>query len=483
MKRSELLFNIVAIPTDAAMLLLAGVASFYLRIHPSVVAKIPLAFNLQFHDFFLLSLKTIPFLLIILALFGLYNLRSTRSLAVEFGKIIAAISLSLLIIILLFFFNKNFFLDIFPSRFIILAAWGLGIVFLFFGRIALKLFQEYFFQRGIGLHRLAVIRGEAKETSILERIYKNKKHGYAVVSELNYDSKILNTLELLYSENKIDEILQANPELDDEANLELVQFARSKGLQFSFVPNLFEAQRNVVELSSLQGVPVIGLKNTPLDGWGRVAKRLVDIVASLICLVLTSPFFLLITIAIKLDSKGKVIYSAMRGGRGKDFRFYKFRTMYQHLSVGEGYGGMQAEKVRKELWQKNDRGGKDGPFLKIKHDPRVTPVGRFLRRSKLDEIPQFWNVLVGNMSMVGPRAHVLDEVERYRNRYRRMFSIKPGIFGMSQMAQVNFPDLPFEEEIRLNTYYIENWSLGLDIKILAKSFWLLVFGNRAREDY
>jgi lipopolysaccharide/colanic/teichoic acid biosynthesis glycosyltransferase len=157
--------------------------------------------------------------------------------------------------------------------------------------------------------------------------------------------------------------------------------------------------------------------------------------------------------------------------------------MYQHLSVGAGYGGHDAEKVRKQLWEKNDRGGKDGPFLKIKHDPRVTRVGKFLRRSKLDEIPQFWNVLKGDMSMVGPRAHVLDEVERYRNRYRRMFSIKPGIFGMSQMAQVNFPDLPFEEEIRLNTYYIENWSLGLDIKILAKSFWLLFFGKKPKDDY
>jgi exopolysaccharide biosynthesis polyprenyl glycosylphosphotransferase len=483
MKRSELLFNIVAIPTDAAMLLLAAIASFYLRLQPSVVAKIPLAFNLQFHDFFLLSIKTIPVLILILAAFGLYNLRGTRNFARELGQIIAAISLSLLIIILVFFFNKNFFQDIFPSRFIILAAWGLGITFLFFGRLFLKLLQEYYFQKGVGLHRLAVVRGEAKETSILERIYKNRKHGYSVVAELNYDNQTLQILEELYSKNQIDEILQANPNLDDEANFELVQFARGKGLQFSFVPNLFEAQRNIVELSSLQGVPVIGLKNTPLDGWGRVIKRLVDIFASLICLILTGPLFLIIYIAIKLDSSGKAIYSAMRGGRGKDFKFYKFRTMYQHLSVGAEYGGHDAEKVRKQLWEKNDRGGKDGPFLKIKHDPRVTGVGKFLRRSKLDEIPQFWNVLKGDMSMVGPRAHVLDEVERYRNRYRRMFSIKPGIFGMSQMAQVNFPDLPFEEEIRLNTYYIENWSLGLDIKILAKSFWLLFFGKKPKDDY
>jgi len=220
-----------------------------------------------------------------------------------------------------------------------------------------------------------------------------------------------------------------------------------------------------------------------LDGWGRVAKRILDIAASFICLVVTSPFFLLIAIAIKINSPGKVIYSAVRGGRGKDFKFYKFRSMYSHLSVGEDYGGEQAEKIRQELWKKNERGGESGPFLKIKHDPRVTKVGRFLRKTKLDEIPQFWNVLKGDMSMVGPRAHVLDEVGRYRNRYRRMFSIKPGIFGMSQIAQIGMPDLPFEEEIALATYYIENWSLWLDIKILTKSFWLLLFGSKSREDY
>jgi lipopolysaccharide/colanic/teichoic acid biosynthesis glycosyltransferase len=157
--------------------------------------------------------------------------------------------------------------------------------------------------------------------------------------------------------------------------------------------------------------------------------------------------------------------------------------MFKHLSVGEDFGGQEAEKIRLELWKKNDRGGESGPFLKIKDDPRVTKVGKFLRRSKLDEIPQFWNVLKGDMSMVGPRAHVLDEVGKYRDRYPRMFSIKPGIFGLSQIAQVSWPDLPFDEEIRLNTFYIENWSLWLDIKILAKSFWLLFFAKKPKADY
>ena len=300
---------------------------------------------------------------------------------------------------------------------------------------------------------------------------------------LSFLAELPEKLEAFYRENKIDEILQANPNLGEEDNLKLVQFARNKGLKFSFVPNLFEVQRNIVETDNLNGIPIISLKNTPLDGWGKVTKRILDVILSFICLVLTSPLFLLIIVIIKLDSKGRVIYSATRGGQGKDFKFYKFRSMFAHLSVGEDYGGSEAEKVRQELWKKNDRGGEASPFLKIKHDPRVTKFGRFLRKTKLDEIPQFWNVLKGDMSMVGPRAHVLDEVGKYRSRYFRMFSIKPGIFGLSQIAQMTWADLPFEEEIRHNTYYIENWSIWLDIKILAQSFWLLFFKENLSEDY
>src|SRR4029077_18139915 len=131
-----------------------------------------------------------------------------------------------------------------------------------------------------------------------------------------------------------------------------------------------------------------------LDGWGQVIKRLVDFATSAVCLIITSPIILVIAIAIKIDSKGKIIYSAERGGKDSDFTFYKFRTMYSHMSIGEDYGGPEAEKIRRELWKKNNRGGEDSPFLKIKQDPRVTRVGRFLRKTKLDEIPQFWNVLV-----------------------------------------------------------------------------------------
>jgi exopolysaccharide biosynthesis polyprenyl glycosylphosphotransferase len=478
MKKTELLFNIISIPVDAIMLLCAGIVSFYFRGHFTQIVG-PIIYQLSLSQFLEVIEKIIPALIIIFAFLGLYNLKGTRKFLQELSKIVIGESLGLLLVILLFFFNQS----IFPSRFIILATWGMGIIFVFLGRTVLRQIQQMLLTQSIGLHKLVIINGGGSEVPVIEQVYKNKRYGYEVCAELKYDENIFSNLENLYSQNKIDEILQANPSLGGEANLKLVQFARNNGLSFSFVPNLFEVQRNAVEMSELKGIPVIALKNTPLDGWGQVAKRVADVVMSLVCLVITAPIILVIALAIKLDSKGKVIYSAARGGKGNDFTFYKFRTMYSHLSVGEEYGGDRAEKIRQELWEKNDRGGKDGPFLKIKHDPRVTGVGRILRKTKLDEIPQFWNVLIGDMSMVGPRAHVLDEVGRYRDRYRRMFSIKPGVFGIAQIAQVSWPDLPFEEEIKLNTYYIENWSLWLDLKVLSKSFWLLCFGAKNKEDY
>lgn len=478
MKRSELAFNIASIPTDAIMLFLASTASFYLR-QKSITFVGPIMFELQLMNFLLVVAKIVPVLILIFAMLGLYRLRGTRKFGSEFGKITIAVSLGLLIVILMFFFDRT----IFPSRFIILATWGLGIVFVSFGRLLLKDLQEFLFSKNVGLHRLVIVNGHAGNAAVIEKVFRNHVYGYRIVQELEFGPSTFEKLDELYKNSQIDEILQANPVLRDDDNLKLVEYARNKGLAFSFVPNLFDVQRNAVETLNLGGTPVISFKNTPLDGWGKVIKRILDIIASSICLIATSPLFIIIAIAIKLNSPGKVIYTAVRGGKGKDFKFYKFRTMFSHLSVGEKYGGGEAEKIRAQLWKVNKRGGENSPFLKIKDDPRVTWVGKFLRRTKLDEIPQFWNVFKGDMSMVGPRAHVVEEVERYRNRYRRMFSIKPGIFGLSQMAQVAWPNLPFEEEIRLNTFYIENWSLWLDIKILAQSFWLLSFAKKPKGDY
>jgi exopolysaccharide biosynthesis polyprenyl glycosylphosphotransferase len=478
MKRSELVFNIVSIPVDIVSLILAGLVSFYIRLR--LDPFIPIAFNLNLESYLIIIAKAVPALLVIFAFTGLYNLRGTRRFSKELYSIIVAISIALLALILIFFFDQQ----VFPSRLIMLTAWLLGIIFVVIGRFILKRVQVWYLTQGYGLHKLVVIRnsGEGEDAKVINYVRQHKDLGYEVIAELQDSDDIMQKLEDLYHENKFEEILQANFHLSPEMNAKLAQFSRNKGLVYNFVPNIFDVQKKNVESHDIEGIPVISLKNTPLDGWGQVYKRIFDIIVSIVCLLLTSPFFILFFFWIKLDSKGKVLYAAPRAGRGGPFTFYKFRSMYSHLSVGEEYGGEEAEKVRQELWKVNSRGGADGAFLKIKEDPRVTKVGRFLRRSKLDELPQFINVLRGDMSMVGPRAHVLDEVDRYKDRYPRMFTVKPGIFGLSQIAQLSWPDLPFEEEIRLNTYYIENWSIWMDIVILTKTFYYLFLAPKKKED-
>lgn len=478
MKRTELFFNIVSIPVDIGSLILAGLVSFYIRL--KLNPYIPISFSLNFHDYLIFVAKAITALIIVFAFAGLYNLRGTRRFSSELYRIIVAISIALLAMILIFFFDQS----IFPSRLILLVAWLAGIIFMVIGRFLLKKVQVEYLTRGYGLHKLVVIRngGLGEDATVINYVRKRKDLGYEVIAELEDRPDLLDEMDRLYLKNKYEEILQANFNLSPETNAKLAQFSRNKGLVYNFVPNIFDVQKKNVETTDIEGIPVISLKNTPLDGWGQVYKRVFDIVVSSFCLIITSPIFLILAIWIKLDSKGKVFYSAPRAGRGKPFSFYKFRSMYSHLSVGAEYGGEEAEKMRRELWKVNARGGAEGAFLKIKEDPRVTKVGKFLRRTKLDEIPQFINVLKGDMSMVGPRAHVLDEVDRYKDRYPRMFTVKPGIFGLSQIAQLSWPDLPFEEEIRLNTYYIENWSIRMDITVLTKTFYYLFLMPKKKSD-
>lgn len=478
MKRSELWFNLISIPVDILMLAAAGIVSFYLRLYSEAYVG-PVMFDLQLHEFLLVLSKVIPVMLVVFAFFGLYGLRGTRRLISEINRIFVAASLSMLLAVTLFFFDQS----IFPSRFIILTAWGFGITFVIFGRLVLKRVQEAFFRRGYGLHRLVVINGSGSEAGVIENFLQNQSHGYKVVAELTNNEETVDRLEQLSSASSIDEVMQANAHATSDQNLKILEFVRRKGLQFSFVPNLFEVQRNIIELDNFKGIPVIKLKNTPLDGWGKVAKRLLDIVVSLICLILSAPLFVIIFIAIKLNSKGPAIYKHTRSGYKKDFTFYKFRSMYAHLSTGEEFGSEEADKVLQQLIEQSADGDRNGPLYKIKNDPRVTMVGKFLRRTKLDEIPQFWNVLIGDMSMIGPRPHIPEQVEQYRQNYGRVFSIKPGIFGLTQIAQISRPNLPFEEEIRLDTYYIENWSLLWDIKIIVKSFYILLLVRKPNENY
>ena len=479
MKRAEFIFNTISLPTDFIALTTAGILAYFVRYRFEQFDLVgPVIFQLSLGDFITILLNVIPAVLIIFAFLGLYNIKGTQPFRQQITKIFTGVSLASLLTIVLFFFNQS----IFPSRFIILAAWILGIISVILGRAILKLVQRILFSKNFGLHRLIIINGQNQQHQAIETLFQSKKYGYQIVGEFKFGPNLVDELDNFIDDNKVDEIVQTNTEISPEENMQLAILARTKGLSFSFIPNLFEVQRNVIELQSFRGIPLISLKNTPLDGWGRVVKRLSDIVISSICIIITSPIVLAIIIAIKINSPGPVLYNATRCGRSKNFKFYKFRSMFTHLSVGEKYGSSTAEQALKELLEAVSEDDRKGPLYKIKNDPRVTSVGRFLRRSKLDELPQFWNVLKGDMSMVGPRPHFPDQVELYKRGNERIFSIKPGIFGLTQLAQIAWPTLPFEEEIKLDTYYLENWSWRLDITILIRSF-IALFYHKSEDDY
>lgn len=456
------------------MVFVAGVTAFYLRIRLGEVR--PVLFNLTVGDYIQVLGLIAPVIILLLALAGLYNLKGTRKISSELFKLTLAISSGLLAIVILFFFNQS----VFPSRLIILLTWGLTIVLISFGRIILRFIQVRLLKREVGLHRLVVVANQNyAEHEIIREVESRKELGYKVVGKVlsnASETKIITDLEAVRKEHGIDELLQADPFLDQIVSGAILKFCRDYGIKFNFIPNLFETATTNISVETISGVPVIILKGTPLEGWGAVVKRLIDILASLIGLVILSPIFLLVALAIKINSKGPVFFHQPRAAGLSEFEFYKFRSMYSEMSEGTASG----DKLREQLEKQNAR---VGPYVKIKNDPRVTSVGRFLRKTKLDEMPSLWHILRGQMSLVGPRVHMTKEVDHFRNDYKHLFVLKPGATGMTQIIQATEnPEISWEEEIRLDAFYIENWSIWLDLWIIFKTF-LILLGRKPKVDY
>jgi exopolysaccharide biosynthesis polyprenyl glycosylphosphotransferase len=219
-----------------------------------------------------------------------------------------------------------------------------------------------------------------------------------------------------------------------------------------------------VDVDDLGGVPLVGVRDVGFGQRVRTVKRVIDMVGALLCLTVGGPVLGLIAAAIRLDSRGPVIFRQTRvGANGKMFEMYKFRSMYEGAE-------QQLEEIR-------DLSEVDGPIFKMKDDPRVTRVGRILRRGSLDELPQLWNVLRGDMSLVGPRPPLPSEVSQYMEWQKKRLEVRPGMTGLWQVSGRSL--LSFDDQCLLDIYYIENWSLWLDFKILARTVPEILFGNGA----
>jgi len=471
MKRSEVILMVLQVPLDFTMLILAGISAYYLRFSNWAVQMKPVIFDITLVDFISMICLVALGWIIVFAFVGLYSTDPNRKLTRDLLRVILACSAGLAVVALYIMFTQQ----LFDSRFLVAASWGFAILYVGLGRILMRGVKGLLYRAGIGLRRVVVIGSEDVTQSIVKTLETRKELGYNVVGVFEkYSRELDKKLENL----KLNEIIFTNPRADENETFEAIEFCNQNHITFKYSADLFATYSSNMAVTALAGVPVVELKRTSLDGWGRVAKRLFDIVASFIVIILTSPILLLSALIILLETGRPIIYKNERVGiRGIKFFTLKFRSMYRQESTGVQFGesGKKAEEKEKELIKK--RGVRQGPIYKIKDDPRITKFGRFIRRWSIDELPQFFNVLRGEMSIVGPRPHQPREVGQYEEKYRNIFTLKPGITGLSQISGRS--DLSFEEEMKLDVFYIEKWSLMQDFIIFIKTPFVLFKKRRA----
>lgn len=462
MKKVELIFTGLLVPVDFLMVVLAGLTAYTLRFGEFIQGIRPVFYELPYPTYVKLvfaSALAFPFLF---ALSGLYSTRGFQRRTEELSRVFVACSASIAFLIIFIFFQR----ELFSSRFIVLSGWILSVLFVSLGRIVIRTVQKALLRRGVGSHHVVVIGSGQAAEQLIRNLFERPELGYRLASRLSGpDDQTLPALEEKLEQDRIDEVLLADTETDRRSILTLKDFCSVHNLSFKYVADLSETQATHLALETIGDLPVFEIRRTKLDGWGKIAKRSFDLLVSSVFLLLLSPLFLLVAILIKLDSVGPIFVRLTRvGERGKIFQLWKFRSMIR-----------DAHSLKAELLALNERG--DGPLFKIRNDPRVTRVGRMIRRTSIDELPQLFNVFLGQMSLVGPRPHEPEEVARYEKHQRKLLTIKPGITGLAQIS--GRAELPFEDEARLDIYYIENWSLALDLHVLARTPLVILSGKAA----
>ena len=347
------------------------------------------------------------------------------------------------------------------SRWVMILSCGLSVILLFFNRLAIQRFKEAIQQLGVGISRVAVVGFNRTTQQLIHTLQEKTGNSYQFVGvllgELPASQPIthrilgeVTAVRNLVQKYRIDELFITSPAISHTEILQIVDVCEGLSVRLHLLPDLYAVMIGRTRVTDFDGIPVVRLKELPLQGWRGMIKRGIDILLSSIALILCTPLMLVIAIAVKFSSPGKIIFQQERVGRdGKPFYIYKFRSMRQDAEAGVGH-----------VWASKD-------------DPRQTRFGRLLRRWCLDELPQFFNVLKGDMSLVGPRPEMsglIDDFSKSIPHYLDRHRVKCGLTGWAQVNGLR-GNTSLEERIRYDLYYIENWSIGFDIKILLKTLW------------
>ncbi|MEK7096531.1 MAG: undecaprenyl-phosphate glucose phosphotransferase [Patescibacteria group bacterium] len=460
MKRSELILGFAKVPVDIAMILAAFALAYFLRVDIGVV---PAFSDVGLMSYLWYSFYLIPVWMLLLALNGLYNFKRNFILRQDLYHILNASSTAMLFLIVGIFFSRTFFF----SRLILAFTWVLSIITLLAGRLLLNKIETIFYQYGIGIHRVLLIGKNESALKINSYYASKQKLGYRVLGTLTTDGEgngngipvlgpVSNLSTIIKSKN-IDEIILTETKLSKEKILEIIQIATDQSITFRYVPDILAILTSNVTTGLIGSMPVMELHSIPLDGWGRIVKRILDIILSSFAVIVAFPIMFLVAIGIKSTSRGPLIYRHLRVGRdGKEFYFFKFRSMYQEKCDYKKGGSKWTTECD------NSR--------------RVTPFGKFIRKTSLDELPQFFNVLKGDMSFVGPRPEQPKFVQKFEKdipEYSKRHRVRSGITGWAQVNGLK-GDTSIRERVRYDIYYIENWSIWFDLYIILKTVKLII---------
>lgn len=365
----------------------------------------------------------------------------------------------------------------FYSRLMLGYAGVLILTVLSVSRLVFQTIQGWRFRRGIGVDRVLVVGCGEVGRAVMGSIMARPELGYQVVGFLDDDPERrhqnlgrfralgpTDALPAVLRNHEIDETIIALSWRSIEKIKDVMAQCEQLGVRARVVPDLFQLRLNRVDIDDISGIPLIGVRDVSIRGWNHAIKRFADIVIAAIGLIVAAPVMAVTTLLIKWNSPGPVLFRQVRVGRdGRLFTLYKFRSMVTG-----------ADEDKAELQSLNEA---SGPLFKIRDDPRLTRVGRWLRRLSIDELPQLWNVLKGDMSLVGPRPPVPAEVEQYKPWHRKRLLVAPGVTGLWQVSGRS--ELTFDEMVMLDLFYAENWSLWLDFKIILRTIPTVIMGTGA----
>ncbi len=418
-----------------------------------------------------------PLWVVIFAICGLYHVQVHGGRVREVGRVIAAVTggVMLLISVDYYSFDDAFF----PSHSVPLFALLIGVPLVILERQLVRGVMRTMFGTGRGLHNVILIGTGPLAVRIARELTKPKS-GYRLLAAVGRSHErlrmiggapVFSTLEAAvaaFPSWRIDEIIQAEVDVSPVEATRLMDYANAEGVSYRFVPDKYDMYAAASRMMTLDGLPVMEVRLTSLEGWGAVGKRAFDIVGSIVLILVFSPLLAGIAIAQKVAEPGApVFYHQKRiGYGGRQIEVIKFRSMIWKYCTGPD----REFKTPEDAFIAMGRAELISEFQvnqKVPDDPRVSKLGAFLRKTSLDELPQLFNALSGDLSLVGPRPITQQELDRYGTQASSFLALKPGITGLWQVYGRS--STTYEERVKLDVYYVENWSLSMDVSILART--------------